>query len=306
MDSNYLLGNKYRIRRYFLFGLTGLLAFFFLRFFVLPYLANTPLLNPTEIAVVTIDNIIVAIIVVLSTTAFILFITPPSTRKPEVSVVESGNLKYALEEELKDTKEFWYRGHTARWSRSVTFSKLAKSARKDKRTIRIFLIILDPNSDAVCESYANFQNKFGQSKNNIEPLKHEIRLELLATILSAYAWANKEPLLKISIGLWDKLSLFRVDLSDSAAIITKPDIDEPALSFPAGTRFFMSFREDLQVSYSQSRVLPEKKSNIRFGNLSPKNLKQFFANIGIRCNDINDNSLRKIIEMSEKPETPYK
>ena len=57
------------------------------------------------------------------------------------------NVKKNLHKDLRNTKELRYRGHTGKWTISVTLPTLADIARKNRSTIAINLEILDPRDN---------------------------------------------------------------------------------------------------------------------------------------------------------------
>lgn len=303
-ESGSLLTNKYRRRIFFASGITALVALVSMRFFIIPYFANQPVQDFSSIINAILDNLMVALVSGISVTALILWLTPPDLRKADVEVIESAELKNVLSEALKQTSEFWYAGHTARWTCSVTLRQLKSEAELEGVSKKIHITILDPTDLKACQRYAKLRNRLQIEKEPVSSLEAKHQLELYSTIVSAYVWRTEAPLLDIEIGLSDKVSIFRVDLSSNAAIVTTPGTRKPALKFSSGSTFYKLFREEVILNHLQSRLLPLNVIGVPFKQLDIDNTRRLLTSL-IPNLDLDDREIEEIIRIAKKAENPY-
>jgi len=300
-----LLSSSYRRRQFFVFTALALLALGFARFYLLPTLFGARPVSWIDILGALLDSFIVALAASGATLAFLSWITPPAVRRARLRVVEPGDLKRTLRDALKGTREFWYRGHTARWTRSVTLPFLAAQAREEKSAVEVYLIISDPNDARVCRTYAEFghQRRPGDQEKPWDPRR--VQQELYATILSAYVWMAEEPLLTVSVALSSQATLFRVDLSSSAVVITTPYPRDPAMLAVSASSLYKSFREDLRVTFQQCRVLPRDRIAPRRVNLTQPVVSELLQMLGFDSASLTPEDLGTILKTVQQPASPY-
>lgn len=304
-DSTDLLSTKYHRRILFASGIAALLAIGSLRFFIIPYFTKQPIQDLPSIISSILDSLMVALISSMVITALVLWLIPPSRQKALVKIIQPFELKDTLADALVQTTEFWYKGHTARWFRSITLPQLASDARSENVSKIIYLTILDPSNTRVCEYYAQYRQRLRSASKNDPWTAKRTRIELLATILSVYVWQSQEPSLNITIALTDKVSHFRVDLTSSMAIITKEDSREPALSCDSGSLFYRSYREDVLMSFQQSRQLPRNVKALSFSDMNNNNTKDLLNELNLDTSDFTDRDIAEIISLAKRPENPY-
>jgi hypothetical protein len=302
-ESEKFLSKKYYRRILLASGLSTAIALIAIRFFVIPYFTKQPVQDFTSIINAIIDNLFAALVSSLAVTLLILWLLPTSS-KSNVNVVEPYELKSVLQESLVETSYFRYSGHTARWTCAVTLPYIVSEARARDTTIQVHITILDPDDKRACGRYALLRNRIGVEEQEPEYLRKKHRLELFAVIVSAYSWRAEEPRLDLEIGLSDKVSIFRVDLSSKAAIVTTPGVRKPALKFDSGSSFYNLFREDIISLHEQARILP-KLPGIPFQQLNLNNTKKILQGLGLDLSDLIDEDIDNIANMARKAENPY-
>ncbi|MCY7860539.1 hypothetical protein [Bacillus haynesii] len=239
--------------------------------------------------------------VVIASLAF--WLTPKVIKKSHMDIIEPREIKDYLEK-ARETNEYWFCGGTGRFTRSKTIPKLAVDARNSNFSKKIYLILINPTNNTVCENYVEYRNKIRSGKKHNWDIK-KLKKEIYATIVSAYTWNVEQPLLEVKIGLVNHYSLFRVDLSTQLAIITKEDPSEPALMCQKGTFFLKSYLENLRLSMSQGELLDNKVKGIPFSDLNGERIKIFLEELGFHENELSDSDFNEIVEFVKKGDNPY-
>lgn len=230
----------------------------------------------------------------------LLFFTPRTLKNSDIDIINPHDIKFMLEKLVFNTERFCYLGHTARWNRSVTLEKLRSDAEFRKIRKEISLVILDPNDIPSCQYYCDFGHSNRNKGNNISNI-NDVRSELLTTILTCIKY-QKSPFLDISLFVTNKVSLFRLDISDSAILLTKPYSDEPALHFPQDTFFYSSYKEEFKIVRDQSRKI---NLDVNISNLTAKNFVQLIEISGVTCDGMEESLFEEIINQSKKLDSPY-
>ena len=189
------------------------------------------------------DNLIALDLSVLIASCLYLWFMPNKIRKGDIHILPSYDIEKELNKIIEDTEHYYYVGHTARWTRSVTLEKLKDKARLKNTRTEIAIIILDPSDVAVCEYYSKFGH--ANRKNSTADDIKNVQIELITTILICAKY-SVDPLLYINLYFINQVSLFRLDISDTGLILTKPSDKEPALLFLKDTFFIIHIRKNLK------------------------------------------------------------
>ncbi len=292
-------------RRYF-YPLVGLaiVAIISIRFFVLPHYTGQKIPSALEIFDSILDRLLVAMAASLAVALVVDWFIPPATKTETMGVVEPNLIRETLQKALERTGEWSYRGHSGRHFRSVTLPKLAQDAKARSVGIQISLQILNPTNLMVCQKYADYRRSLSSAEHDAEWTAQRARKELIATIISAYAWKARVPSLDIKIALIDTLSLFRVDLSSRLALVTKEAKQEPALRFNEGTAFYAAYREDLRFTFEQATPLP-KVGFVPLEQVDKDNTKQLLGTLGFEALDLSEAEIQDILSTAKAAKNPY-
>ncbi|MFX4218555.1 hypothetical protein ACOL3B_06590 [Aliarcobacter butzleri] len=294
--------SPFKFKIFLLCSIIGLIILLVINFYILPIYFESPttlLKTLTDVF----NNFTALLISSLFGVLFLYMLTPKVMSKSEIIKLEPRDLKNNLEEILKDAEFYYYYGHTARWTRSVTLPKLYEYALNKKITKEISITILDPNNIELLKyfkTYGHGERDKGNIINNIKDLKKE----LLSTILIGLMY-DKKSFFKVNLYLSSKVSLFRFDLSDKAAILTKPHPLDPALKVYNGTFFYQSYKEEIKISQEQSRKLDFDKVEILNKEISINNLKRIFEELNLKINDLDDNDIKDIFFNIANLKKPY-
>ena len=269
-----MLASKYQKRLFFGSAFLAFASLVITRFFLIPYLSGKPVEGILIIINAVLDNFLAALITSISVTLLLLWLTPPSAELAVMEVIDSPRIAEVLKQGRDRVTEYWYKGNTGRYVRSVVLPNLAKEARLENATKNVFLIVLDPLNDNACEYYALFRKRLRSAVKDKPWTGLRVQLELYSTIVSTYAWKAQEPSLNVTVALVDVMSLFRIDFSSRLAVITREDERQPALMCEANTLFYKSYREDLFISLQQARVLPNNVIGVPLQHLDLNNTKK--------------------------------
>jgi hypothetical protein len=309
-DSNSdILKNPYSRRKFYATCLAATVALVCLRYFVLPAIYRGQAgadVSPYSAISSLLDNFIVALISSIVVTVLLLWLSPSVKEMAEITVIKPGReLKSILNEDVKNSSEFWYRGHTAKWTRTVTVPALAKEAREERATKKIYIIVLDPDNESSCRLLADLDHHRNPTVAIPDRLKF-IKRELMVTILTVYLWKEREPLLDIHVSLNNKFSLFRIDLYSKSAIVTRSSPNESALRYSSTSDFYRAFRQELHISFQQAKQLPEiDAEGVTFDNLTVEAARNLLVKIGINTAAVTDDELQTAVNEIKYPEPPY-
>lgn len=307
-DSD-ILRNPYSRRKFYATCIAATVALICLRYFVLPAIYRGQAgadVSPYSAFSSLLDNFIVALISSIVVTSLLLWLSPSVKEMAQLTVVQPGReLKSILNEDVKNCSEFWYRGHTAKWTRTVTIPALAKEAREERATKKIYIIILDPDNESSCRLLADLDHRRNPTVTIPDRLKF-IKRELIMAILSAYLWKEREPLLDIHVSLNNKFSLFRIDLYSKSAIVTRSSPNDSALRYSSDSDFYRAFKEELNISFRQAKQLPDVDAEgVTFDNLTVPAARTLLTKIGINTAAIPDDELQLAVDEIKDPQPPY-
>jgi len=244
--------------------------------------------------------------------AFVWFV-PEKYKVPVVRVVYPHEIKKTLRDSLNGVTEFQFFGQTGGWTRAVTLPGLAEMANSQGLQVSVTITIIDPRDSALCKQYAQYR-----SSTKIRPpgpllsgtfdwKEHSTKLELLSTIIAAYRWAYQEPRLQIHIALSHQFSVFRVDLTDKAAIVTQEDPRLPALVFDRESCHYASIRMDVQQKFAQSFKLPSVAGldSSCFEDLDAKKAEDVLRALALNEASFTPADYEHIANTVKKPRNPY-
>ena len=306
VDSSDLTRSQARRRLFFLTSGLALVALFTIRFLVVPWLAGTPVPRLTTVVENTLDSLTVAVAASIALGALLYWLGAAGHAPAEMRVMEPREIAETLEAAIEGTSEWWYRGHTGRHLRSVTLPVLARRARGRNQTITVSLQVLDPSDDATCQYYAEYRRGLRTAAGDADWTRERVRSELYATILSAYAWSAREPLLDFTIAVHRNVSVYRIDLSSRLAIITKEDPREPALRCDAGTFFHGSYREDLKMARQQGTELDRRVRHGTLEEATVESVRTLMKDISLSTPSLSEDLfVNSIIYLARRAENPY-
>lgn len=306
IDTTDLTRSQSRRRLFFLTAGLALFALVMLRFVVLPWVTGTQAPGFTAALASTLDSLSVAVASSIALGSLLYWLGAGRLPPAEMTVIESREIAETLDRALEGTSEWWYRGHTGRHLRSVTLPALARQARGQNRTIAVSIQVLDPSDPQACEYYATYRRGLRTAAQDAQWTAERVSKELYATILSAFTWSTREPLLDFTVAVHGTVSVYRVDLSSRMAVITKEDPKEPALRCDSGTFFHSSYREDLRMARQQGRELDRRLRHGDLNEATVDSVRTLFRDLALDSPKLaSDTFVKEIIDVATRAENPY-
>lgn len=224
-----------------------------LRIFVFPTLDTDGEVDWHSLIGTTLDGLISTIIVSFVVAITFWWIKSPLDRIPPGFEIVPTAISNTLESAARKSAEWEYIGHTGRYVRNRIFPILDNSSRRNNRPVHLRMMILDPRNLDLCERYANYRNQSRSSEilaDNWTP--ETVRIELLTTIAKTALLNAETNQVQCEIRFRHVLSQFRVDASDDWIVVTQEDPQEPAFSYPKGSKFFDYYRRENRLVWDQS------------------------------------------------------
>lgn len=302
------------IAKYFYWIITLLIILIILlRYFVLPYICgSSPECEQYEFdsfksVVVILDNLLVTVLVTVGIGSLIFQLYPRILYGSTFKILQPLEIGRTLEKSMETTDIWKYKGGTGTYLKAVTLPKNAEYANKSRKYRDITLEILDPTNEDICRGYSDYRNAVSKAKKDNSTWNiSRVRRELYATILTVIVLKSEVPLLRIKLGLASSYSSFRYDLSSHLVVITNEDPRFPAIKADKEHHFYGVYQEEIRMSFDQTKIIPkEKLPSIEKSKLNSGNAIEALKTLNLFIEELTDEDLEKIIEMTLKPHNPY-
>jgi len=142
----------------------------------------------------------------------LLLLSPKASVEEDLGVVKPWQIREVLIAPLGDTKNYWFRGRSGRFLRGSVMPALNQAGSQDAQRRTLKMILPDPADDATLQSYADYRSSLAYDKKTWT--LDLIRIEIIATILSAARYCSSNVFFQADIYLKSDFSLFRMDMSD--------------------------------------------------------------------------------------------
>ncbi|WP_233434590.1 hypothetical protein [Nocardia yamanashiensis] len=210
----------------------------------------------------------------------------------------------------RDTDQWVCKGGTGSYLRAVTLPMLLEKARREQRTLRMQIEILDPGNVPLCQADAQYRTSLQpQGDAAGRPWTAErIRKQCYATVLAAYWHGQQSEFLTIDLAVSAGTTTFRWDLSASGVIMTQRNPTTPALFFERGKPHYQDFTRELAVSFRQARQIPLGYR----GDLTPpaepslEQVRRLFTHLSLPLPaTYTDRDVSEIVRYALRPENPF-
>ncbi|MCA6300141.1 MAG: hypothetical protein IM624_13180 [Phenylobacterium sp.] len=249
------------------------------------------------------DNLSAGVLLAFIALVWYRLLSPPESFKEDLQVIDAWNIGPKLDDALKDTEAYWFRGRSARWFRAKALPRLAEAAQRDQVARHVHLILPDPANQDVLNLYASHRNSLPDAGQ--DPWDSDrIRNEILATILVAGQTAAGNRLLKVHVFVLPEFSLFRYDLSDTGVVLTREDKRWPGWFSPAGTKFYTSVQEDLRIASERGQIINLGKAEWSTGALSLTTIPTLVKQLGFAI-ALNSTDVRSVLKAANSRANPY-
>ncbi len=299
---------KRHTRNYFYALMLGvIILILIIRYFVLPVFYPNTAAELGDFLAFLFNGLVTSLLVTILIGSFMYWIQPKSINNAKIEIEDQKSLKEMFEIAFSSSEIWYYKGGCGRYFRTKTLPALAQIAREKSQSKEILVVILDPTDDELCRKHALYRG--GMASQQIEKDKWDlskVQSELFATIVSTIVTQANEPLLRLSISLCPHYSSFRIDLSDSYAVITKEDRNAPAIICHKGTYFYKSYKDEVILSLNQSKILKKiKEAKFKLSEIQDHNVKDILDEIGIMNSSVNQDMLERIAKICRDKDNPY-
>lgn len=258
------------------------------RYFVLPFFYPTVKASTGEISTKLLESLAVSLTITVGIGLFIYWLLPDLDEIAKVSVIDSSDIARYLERATDETDIWWYMGSTGSYLRSHALKGLTTAAKKGGGGCHVIALLLDPGNNELCGEFARYRNSLKSTKP-IPWTTKVIKIEILATILSALITKEEQPQIQVNIGLRQTFSTLRYDVSSKYVIITKEESNAPAIRCDAPGQYYKAYREEVTFAFNQSReVSPPRGFEVILDADRVKRLLEESLNIDLRDLDEND------------------
>lgn len=221
----------------------------------------------TVIDVIPVDNVNAAMLLVLALLATTLLRDRHLSAKAmrdanSVQLLSGPEIGHALTLARRGTEQWVFKGGTGTYIRAVTLRECVENARREQRPLRMQLEILDPTSEVLCKTYAQYRSSLSPEADRTGELwtTERTRKEAFATVLAACWYRQRFTFLTIDVGLSTVMTTFRWDLSSSCVIVTQDNPNTPALMFERDKPHYRDFNRELVASFKQTRQVALSRS----------------------------------------------
>lgn len=307
MDLKQILSKKHYRRSFLIiFGLS-LMLLISVRYFILPLFDSSLKISFAQIIGSLINGLIVSLIITVSLSSFVLWLTPDVMSISHMDVIEPREIRELFESAMLKTEHWWYKGGCGRYFRAKTLPEIAKNARMKSAFKEIIVLILDPTNDDLCAEYATYKSSLRSASKNNPWTKERVRNEIYATILDTVITKHREPLLRIDLGLTNYFSSFRFDLSSDYVIVTKEDKLAPAMQCDKGTYFYQSYRDEIMLAYNQARKINQLNTvpSLSVSQLDSQQVEKLFIEMGLDNQGMNRQDFDLVLNLVKDCQNPY-
>lgn len=288
-------------RRRFLFTISLIILLLLLvRFHILPLESLTDSSNENLKSFIEkfITSVFTAVVV-----GYFLYWIVADEKKKEVQFTESGaEIEKHLANSRKTTGSWLFNGGLGRYTKSDTIPLLSERASKQRQTIFINLIVLNPFNISLVEKYIEFRLSVETKSKRAKWTNSEVQSEILATIITALFYKRHNQFLNISVKVKDFFTLSRMDISDTIAVITREDPTIPSIILEKDSYMYKHYSEEFQQVSRQSMSIDYTFPNVEVLTIeeTQKCLSTLFPN-----EKISSGILEAVFNKFKSPENPF-
>ena len=197
-------------------------------------------------------------------------------------------------------KTYWFRGRSGRFLTATVIPKLVSRSAGELRTLDIRVQMLDPSNVEACGNYADYRRRIKVARE--AETARGIQLEIFGHLVSIHV-ATSESLLVAEIYLHRVFALYRVDLNDAYAVITREKKSEPGIKVASSNPFFEFLVEDFRLMESQALKLPDAKKLVS-ADLSADRIRELIGEWKLPMT-LTDSEMETVLAHARKPMDPY-
>ena len=157
---------------------------------------------------------------------------------------------------------------------------------------------------ASLQQYADYRNSIEFRKDGTWTVER-IQNEIFATILSTAKITSGNTYIQCRIGLLPAFSSLRLDMTTSAAILTREDPQWPGIRTQAGSVFYDMYKEEAQTALDQARELTIDRNSFKLVEFATANISALLRQLGIEITPLSAERSEQIRAAITNPVHPY-
>ncbi|GLW89798.1 hypothetical protein [Actinokineospora globicatena] len=294
---------RYLRRWYFAALLGALVLLLVVRFFVVGEVTPGTASPLRSVSAQVLESLIAATVAGAFIAVLLVWLLPADDRVPESDVVQAREIEPLIRAEAAAAREWRVRARTASYFRSRTLPWLAEATVARNVSITVRAQLMDPNDERLLHTYIRYLNtrEGAARKWDVDRVRHEI----LATVMSVYAWREAFPRLDIEIGLSPTFWIMSLDMSQRVAVVTGQYKGHPALGHRDGTAFYNAHRDEFDAGMAGCRVLDPAVRAPKPEDLDTESVKATLTALGLDHSGITEEGFATIGHYIRRPEHRY-
>lgn len=210
-----------------------------IRFFVLPLIFPSLSGGRGDLVARFIESGGVVLLTGLFIPIMAIWLGPDVKEKTLISILDRKlETDPAFEAAFQKIEKWYFRGGLGSYFRATTLPRILKQ----QPMVDVAVVLLDFRNSDLMLSYAAYRTALGGKKLTGEDVRNNI-IETVGCIIKA-ANENSGVFSRFRIALVDNYSSFRIDLSDSAVLLTQDSPKAPAIRFDSDSSFYKGFEND--------------------------------------------------------------
>lgn len=192
-------------------------------------------------------NLLASVLIILGFYILYISLIGPNTGLTEVVATRPQDIRMRLESLHEGSRNYMFWGRSGSYFRSAPLLKLDEQARAKKLITDIDVVLPDPTDERLVKSYREILTSLGEN-----PPGNPLLANVLATTMACAIIGANNKYVRVRMYYSKFLPAFRVDMSESGAILTQDDPAKSALFFEGGSEFHEMFRTTIRNEMSLS------------------------------------------------------
>lgn len=221
----------------------------------------------------------------------------PNSGLREVTVTRPRDIRERMEQLPVDVRHYTFWGRSGSYFRSRPLLALDEQSRTKKLHTDVDVVLPEPADERLTKSYEEILASLGE-----QPGRHHLLANVLATSLACAIIDANNMYIKVRLFYSKFLPAFRLDLSESDAILTQDDPDKSALFFESGSEFYEMFRTMVRNEISVSQEVNWNVALFTGRRLDKKSCNKETLNaFGIEVPDAEEFQQKVAMLITERP-----
>lgn len=226
-----------------------------------------------------------------------------------VRALHGDEVTRALQQAREGTERWTFKGGTGTYLRAVTLPECVAEARRQRRSLTMWVDIVNPDDERACATYARFRQSFhvpeGARQDDLWTTGRT-RKEGYATVLAVCWYRQRLKTLDISVYLSSTVPALRFDLSSSCLVITQEDPKRVSLLVDRARPLYDYYDAELRLVRDQARELNLRDAVPLSDEPDVEEARRLFDALALPLPaEFSDADVGEIVEKALHPRTPY-